>query len=126
MALTAVLCKSHQEARQVYHLLEPYFKNTIHLGSKEGFSSSDGIVVTSISASKGLEFFNVLIWNCSAGHFRGSQRHDRNLAYVASTRARENLSVVSWFRMSDMAPGVHSKLIRYVDCDSVDGDEEEG
>jgi DNA helicase IV len=126
LALTAVLCKSHQEARQVYHLLEPYFKNTIHLGSKEGFSSSDGIVVTSISASKGLEFFNVLIWNCSAGHFRGSQRHDRNLAYVASTRARENLSVVSWFRMSDMAPGVHSKLIRYVDCDSVDGDEEEG
>jgi len=125
LALTAVLCKSHQEARQVYHLLEPYFKNTIHLGSKEGFSSSDGIVVTSISASKGLEFLNVLIWNFSYGHFKGAQRHDRNLAYVASTRARENLSVVSWHRMSDIGPGVNSKLIRYVDCDTIDVEEEE-
>jgi len=117
LALTAVLCKSHQEARQLFHLLEPYFKNTIHLGSKEGFSSSDGIVVTSISASKGLEFLNVLIWNFSFNHFRASQRHDRNLAYVASTRARENLSMVSWNRMSDIAPSLNSRLMRYVDCD---------
>jgi DNA helicase II / ATP-dependent DNA helicase PcrA len=115
LSLTAILCKSHQEARYLYQLLKPYFKNTIHVGTHEGFSSSDGVVVTSIAASKGMEFQNVVVWNTSYNNYRANSTRDRNLLYVATTRARENLCLISWNTASDTLPRNQGRLVRFID-----------
>lgn len=112
--LSAVLCRHHKEAYYVHQLLLPSFGNTIHLGTQDGFSSSDGLIVTSIAASKGLEFTNVLIWNPSARTYRANNTKERNLLYVAATRAQENLCVVSWGRHSECLPGESTGLTRVV------------
>ena len=112
--LSAVLCRNHKEAQYVYQLLQPSFRNTVHLGTQEGFSSSDGLIVTSIAASKGLEFTNVLMWNPSARAYRRKNRKERNLLYVAATRAQENLCLVTWGRHSDALPSESTGLVRLV------------
>lgn len=122
--LSAVLCRHHKEAYYVHQLLMPTFGNTIHLGTQDGFSSSDGLIVTSIAASKGLEFTNVLLWNPSARTYRGNNSKERNLLYVAATRAQENLCLVSWGRHSDALPGESTGLVRVIN--EMLEDEQEG
>lgn len=120
LTLTAVLCKSIMEARAVYHLLEPFFKNTIQLGNREGINAPMGLLVTSITFSKGLEFVNVMLWNVSKSNFKTDQKHDRNLLYVGCTRARENLALTSWHTSNEIISRCyHHKLVRLIDCDTV-------
>ena len=47
----------------------------------------------SITAAKGLEFDHVVIPDVSAGSFDGDQQEERNLFYVATSRARKKLTM---------------------------------
>jgi DNA helicase-2/ATP-dependent DNA helicase PcrA len=47
----------------------------------------------SIPAAKGLEFDHVVMPDVSAGSFDGQQQEERNLFYVASSRARKQLTI---------------------------------
>jgi DNA helicase-2/ATP-dependent DNA helicase PcrA len=51
------------------------------------------VVLSSIEAAKGLEFDHVLIPHLTAGEFGGPTTENRNLLYVALTRARRRLTV---------------------------------
>jgi DNA helicase II / ATP-dependent DNA helicase PcrA len=110
-ALTAVICHSSQEARQVLSLLKPTFGATVRIGDDNNFSFTEGIIVTDVQQVKGLEFFNVLIWNPSSKNYPQEQ-HSRNLLYVAITRAEENLCLVTWNRPSVILPPLNSPLLR--------------
>lgn len=110
-AITAVICHNSQEARQALSLLKPTFGATVRIGDDNHFSFTEGIVVTDVQQVKGLEFFNVLIWNPSSKNYP-QQQHFRNLLYVAVTRAEENLCLVTWGRPSAILPPVSSSLLR--------------
>lgn len=112
--LTAVLCRNIQEAQEAYRLLTPKFGNVVRLGDESYFSFEEGIVVSYISCVKGLEFANVLLWNPSKKLY-SNNRLDRNLLYVAATRAQNFLTIVTWDKPSQILPGIYSKLVRGLD-----------
>jgi DNA helicase-2/ATP-dependent DNA helicase PcrA len=55
--------------------------------------ASERVVLSSIEAAKGLEFDHVVIPHQSAGKFGDGSPENRNLLYVAMTRARRRLTV---------------------------------
>lgn len=55
--------------------------------------NDDRIVLSSIEASKGLEFDHVIIPNVNPAEFDGKGRDERNLFYVAVSRARYSLTL---------------------------------
>ena len=111
-ALTAVLCRNADEAKQAYRFLQPTFGPVVRLGDAHTFSFDEGIIVTDVKEAKGLEFTNVLIWNPTAGSYRTGNGAEQNLLYVAVTRAEENLSIVTWQKPSSYLPSITSKLVR--------------
>jgi DNA helicase-2/ATP-dependent DNA helicase PcrA len=121
--MSAVLCASPQEARQVLSLLKPRFGHSVRLGDDTNFSFEEGIVVTTTQLVKGLEFANVLLWNPSRETYPNNEI-GRNLLYVAITRAIENLSVVSWNRPTDLLPPERERLMRYVELQKPEEEEE--
>lgn len=108
-SLTAVLTRSDEEARMVLSLLKPTFGEIIRAGDSMMFSLEEGIVVTSVEHVKGLEFCNVVIWNPTRRHYH-EDPDDRNLLYVAATRAEENLCLVSWGAASPFLPPFQTTL----------------
>jgi DNA helicase-2/ATP-dependent DNA helicase PcrA len=113
-ALTAVLCDSPGEAKHVLSLLKPTFGPTVRIGDEDSFSFGEGIVVTDVPQVKGLEFFNILIWNPTAKSYPDNDIA-RNLLYIAITRAEENLCLVTWQRPTPLLPSIYSKLVRGVE-----------
>lgn len=113
-ALGAVLCRTGEEARYAFKLLEPTFGALLRLGDERSFSFDEGIVVTGVEQVKGLEFTNVLLWNPHARAYPKDDAH-RNILYTAITRAEENLCVVTWSKASEILPPFHSPLFRCFD-----------
>jgi len=116
-AMTAVICADPTQAKHILSLLKPSFGPLIRPGDESSFSFEGGIVVTHISQVRGLEFTNVLIWNPSKQNFPADATH-RNLLYLAVTRAKENLCLVSWGKSSDLLPSLYSPLLRGYDIAS--------
>jgi len=54
---------------------------------------NDRIILSTIEATKGLEFDHVIIPDVSIGKFDGSDPDERNLFYVAASRARNLLTI---------------------------------
>lgn len=78
--------------------------------------SSDGIILSSVHKSKGLEFKNVIVVGCNDGRFpsdrslldtgdRGGLEEERRLMYVALTRAEDNLVLTYLDRDFDYSVG---------------------
>jgi len=55
--------------------------------------ASERVVLSSIEAAKGLEFDHVLIPHLSKGEFGDGTAENRNLLYVAMTRAKRRLTI---------------------------------
>jgi len=70
-------------------------------------------VVVHAGQVRGLEFANVLIWNPSAFDYPADEHH-RNLLYMAITRARDNVCIVTWKSASPLLPSVNSPVLRKV------------
>jgi len=116
-SLTAILCRTPQEAKYVLSLLKPTFGELIRLGDSHSFSLEEGLLVSEISLVKGLEFSNVLLWNPSRSNFRAHEISERNLLYVGISRAEENLCLTTWDRPSELLPAFSSPLLRAVAYD---------
>jgi len=112
--ITAVICRTPAEAREVLGLLKPAFGSVIRAGDEQSFSFEEGIVVTDVKEVKGLEFFNVLIWNPTDKSYPSGDLN-RNLLYVSATRAEENLCLITWGRPSPYLPSTHSSIVRGID-----------
>ena len=122
-SISAVICRNPGEARYVQSLLEPTFGSAVRLGDEDAFSFEEGILVTDVVQAKGLEFPFVLLWNPSSRAYPESAQ-SRNLLYVAVTRAEEGLCLVSWGNQSPLLPHPHSKLLRLVE-EELEEEEEE-
>ena len=110
-SLIAVLCKDRNESRQAYSMLRPTFQSAVRLGDESSITFEEGIVVTTVSAVKGLEFPNILIWNPSKNSYPNDRRN-RNLLYVAVTRTQDHLALVTWDKPAECLPSVESSLVR--------------
>jgi DNA helicase-2/ATP-dependent DNA helicase PcrA len=112
--LSAVLCPTRDSARAAYSLLKASMGALVNLADPQVFTADEGILIADIAMVKGLEFSNVLLWNPSKKLLSESS-DARDLLYVAATRARENLCVVTWEAPSQYLPNFHSPVVRGYD-----------
>lgn len=64
----------------------------VHLFTYDADMFYNGVIVTSVSLSKGLEFDEVLIVDADQQNY--CTEYDRNLLYVACTRAMHHLNLL--------------------------------
>jgi DNA helicase IV len=112
--ITAVICENATEAREVYGMLQRGFGQSLRLGTSTDFRFDAGVVVTDLSLTRGLEFFNVLVWNASKESYPDDAL-GRNKLYIAATRAEENLCFISYRGWSRILATAGGKLRRVIE-----------
>ena len=83
-----IICKTRRQARQMHRALARQVKN-IHLLDDHSGAFTAGIIVMSAHLAKGLEFDRVIVPDVDQANY--STDMDRNLLYVACTRAMHRL-----------------------------------
>jgi DNA helicase-2/ATP-dependent DNA helicase PcrA len=81
-----ILCKTQHQANHIFNQLK---STNVHLLTVDSNTFKEGINVTTIHLSKGLEFDKVIIPFASAKHYHTEV--DRSLLYIACTRAMHQL-----------------------------------
>lgn len=100
----AVICRTRQEARLVYDALLKSGARGIRYGDAQHFEFTPGITITDAEQVKGLEFVNVLLFNPSQKNYDPDQINDRNLLYVAVTRAQYRVDMVCFDKQTPLLP----------------------
>lgn len=90
-SLTAIICKKKADIKEVQAALTGI--DGLHPEGK--ISYDPGILVLNAHQVKGLEFTNVVLWNPSSMNYRNTEV-ERNLLYVAITRACKRLDILHW------------------------------
>lgn len=93
-ALSAIICRWPKEASALVDALRQIGYPSVRLGHRDQFTFSPGVVVTNVNQVKGLEFKNVLIVEPSDENYGTSGDEERNLLYVAVTRAEARLDFI--------------------------------
>lgn len=88
-ATLGIILKTNDAAKALYDVLSR--NHQVNLISPASTSFVNGISVTSVQMSKGLEFDEVIIPAASSGNY--SSEYDRRLLYIACTRAMHRLSL---------------------------------
>jgi DNA helicase II / ATP-dependent DNA helicase PcrA len=86
--MLAILCKTPAQAKKIHSLLEG---SDVYLLTEESTHFKEGVVIATIPLAKGLEFDEVIVPFAAAEHYHSAS--DRNLLYVACTRAMHQLTV---------------------------------
>ncbi len=86
---TALICKTKKDALSLYERLKD--KIDIQLIKGDGNADLNGTFVIPLTMSKGLEFDAVLI--CDADYQHYSTKEDKNLLYIACSRALHRLNL---------------------------------
>ncbi len=85
-----VICKTQKQASQLYDFLSERFRN-LYLLSEDSRTFRAGIVICTAHMAKGLEFDQVIVPHATDRNYHNSM--DRNLLYVACTRAIHKLTL---------------------------------
>lgn len=93
---TAIVCKTAEEVEKVASMLKGREEFEIIVGSD--FSFDYPLVITTASTSKGIEFDHVIVPFADKDNYHSSL--DRNMLYVASTRALHQLEFIYEGHMS--------------------------
>lgn len=89
-ASLGIIAKTNYDAKHLYDLLSSDYD--VHLISPESTCFVNGVSITSIKMSKGLEFDEVIIPYVNSEIY--NTEDDRNLLYIACTRAMHKLSLL--------------------------------
>lgn len=100
----AVVCRTPQEARLVYEALLRQNVHGVRFGDAQHFEFTPGITITDVRQVKGLEFQCLLLFNPSEKKYQANSAQDRNLLYVAVTRAVFKLDMVCYEPVSSILP----------------------
>lgn len=84
-----LICKTEKEASSLYEILK--YEIQIKLIKSDSMATLDGTFIIPIYLSKGLEFDSVLILNTDKNTYYS--KDDKNLLYIACTRALHKLSL---------------------------------
>lgn len=84
-----IICKTRQHAKYLYDQLAGIH---VHLLTPESTSYKQGVVITTVHLSKGLEFDEVIIPFATSRNYHTEV--DKSMLYIACTRAMHHLSVM--------------------------------
>jgi DNA helicase-2/ATP-dependent DNA helicase PcrA len=99
-ASLAIILKTNMIADYFFNILSPDYD--VHLISPKSTHFANGISITSVQMSKGLEFDKVIIPNVNQQNYKSE--HDRNLLYIACTRAMHKLTLSYTEEASPLVP----------------------
>lgn len=100
---TAIVCKTGAEVSEVSKMLYGKKEFEVIIGSDSSFDFP--LVITTSSTSKGIEFDHVIIPFVDEANYRSSL--DKNLLYVATTRALHQLELVYVGKRSKLLKGMN-------------------
>ncbi|MDZ7791405.1 MAG: 3'-5' exonuclease [Xanthomonadales bacterium] len=86
----AIICKTRGDSKRLHKSLAKQIDD-LHLIDELSAGLSSGVVVMSAHLAKGLEFDRVIVPQATADNYRDAM--DRNLLYVACTRAMHRLAL---------------------------------
>ncbi len=89
-ASLGIIAKTNEDAKLLYESLSA--DHDVHLILPDSTRFVNGVTVTSIQMSKGLEFDEVIIPDVAAKKYR--TEYDRSLLYIACTRAMHRLTLL--------------------------------
>lgn len=89
-ASLAIIAKTNSDAKELFDALSQ--QNNVHLLTPESNDFTNGVSITSIQMSKGLEFDEVIIPD--ADDIAYATEYDRSLLYIACTRAMHKLTLL--------------------------------
>ena len=112
----AVLAKTQGQAKRLHKALaDSGTKARLLEEGSTGFST--GVVICTPHLAKGLEFDEVIVPDASAANF--ATEMDRNLLYVACTRAMHRLSVISVGEPSEFLDAAQPAGMRRITLEQV-------
>ncbi|MDR9437407.1 MAG: AAA family ATPase [Thiohalophilus sp.] len=86
-----ILCKTPQQADRLYKSLQDAIDQPLHLLNLQSSQVASGVVITSAALAKGLEFDQVIVPQVGADNYVTEM--DKNLLYIACTRAMHHLDL---------------------------------
>ena len=84
-----IVVKTGADAKRFYELLSR--EHQVHLLSQDSTRFTNGVSITSIRMAKGLEFDEVIVPDADNRNYASD--YDRNLLYIACTRAMHKLTL---------------------------------
>lgn len=99
-ASLGIILKTNREARELFDTLP--LKENVSLITPESSRFQNGVSITSIQMSKGLEFDEVIIPKSGQAFYHTD--YDRNLLYIACTRAMHRLTLLYTDERSQFIP----------------------
>lgn len=98
MTTLAVICKTSAAAKKLYDALDEEHKGGCYLLDGEDAEFHEGILITSAYLVKGLEFDAVIVPEVTVEEYCSGR--DRQILYIAATRALHELDVLYFGRKS--------------------------
>ena len=95
-----IICKTLDQAESLYSEIKG---PGVHLLTDESTAFKDGVIVTTVHLSKGLEFDAVVVPFVSARNYKTDV--DRSMLYIACTRAMHQLTITYAKERSPFLPG---------------------
>ncbi|PKL94623.1 MAG: helicase, partial [Gammaproteobacteria bacterium HGW-Gammaproteobacteria-8] len=96
-----IICKTRQQAARLHQALTRKISE-VHLLDVHSAAFSSGVIVMSAHLAKGLEFDRVIVPQADADNYANEM--DRNLLYVACTRAMHQLTLTHVGAPSGLVP----------------------
>ena len=84
-----IICKTRKHVKQIYDKLRKKYE--VNLLDIDSLEFKEGITISTIHMSKGLEFDEIIIPMVDSNNYETD--YDRNLLYIACTRAMHNLTL---------------------------------
>lgn len=105
-ASLGIVVKTEADAKRLYDLLSE--DHQVHLISQDSTRFTNGVSITSIRMAKGLEFDEVIVPDADNRNFDSD--YDRNLLYIACTRAMHKLTLFYTGSPSPFLPKQDAKM----------------
>lgn len=93
-----IMCKTPMHANEIYNKLSQ--KYDVNLLCSDSLEFKDGITISTIHMSKGLEFDEVIIPTVDSNLYK--TEYDKNLLYIACTRAMHKLTLTYYGNVTEI------------------------
>ena len=98
-----IICKTKSQAKQIYDKLKNKYE--VNLLDIDSLEFKEGIIISTIHMSKGLEFDEIIIPMVDTNNYNSD--YDRNLLYIACTRAMHKLTLTYHDKITDILSNIN-------------------
>ena len=98
-----IICKTKSQAKQIYDKLKDKYE--VNLLDIDSLEFKEGIIISTIHMSKGLEFDEIVIPMVHTNNYHSN--YDRSLLYIACTRAMHKLTLTYQNEITDILSNIN-------------------